>query len=42
MNFTVRAYTPSDLPRMIAIWNEAAEEGTAFPQTEPCPYYHLL
>ncbi len=35
MNFTVRAYIPSDLPRMIAIWNEVVEEGTAFPQTEP-------
>ena len=31
---TVRAYTESDLPAMIAIWNEVVEEGIAFPQLE--------
>ena len=31
----VRAYQSSDLPAMIAIWNEVVEEGVAFPQVEP-------
>ncbi len=35
MNLTIRAYTPSDLPSMIAIWNEVVEEGVAFPQLNP-------
>ena len=35
MNLTVQAYTQTDLPSMIAIWNEVVEEGIAFPQTEP-------
>ncbi len=31
---TVRAYQPSDLGAMIAIWNEVVKEGIAFPQEE--------
>lgn len=31
---TVRHYEETDLPQMIAIWNEAVEEGIAFPQEE--------
>ena len=31
----VRAYAPSDLPEMIAIWNRVVEDGVAFPQEEP-------
>lgn len=29
---TVRAYTQSDIPAMVRIWNEVVEEGVAFPQ----------
>ena len=29
---TIRAYTPDDLPGMIAVWNEVVEDGNAFPQ----------
>ena len=32
---TVRAYAPSDLPEMTAIWNEVVQAGRAFPQDEP-------
>lgn len=32
MNITIEAYQPSDLPSMIAIWNEVVEDGIAFPQ----------
>ncbi|MBQ6779816.1 MAG: GNAT family N-acetyltransferase [Treponema sp.] len=31
---TVRHYEETDLPQMIAIWNEVVEEGIAFPQEE--------
>ena len=31
----IRAYEASDLPEMIAIWNEVVEAGDAFPQEEP-------
>ena len=31
---TVRQYEETDLPQMIAIWNEVVEEGIAFPQEE--------
>lgn len=34
MNISIRAYTPTDLPSMIAIWNEVVEEGIAFPQED--------
>ena len=27
MNIKIRSYTPSDLPSMMAIWNEVVEEG---------------
>ena len=30
----VRSYTLSDLPAMIAIWNEVVEDGIAFPQED--------
>ena len=30
----IREYKSSDLPAMIAIWNEVVEEGIAFPQEE--------
>ena len=30
----IRAYCQSDLPAMIAIWNEVVEDGVAFPQEE--------
>ena len=30
----VRSYTQSDLPAMIAIWNEVVEDGIAFPQED--------
>ena len=30
----IRAYTPRDLPAMIAIWNRVVEDGVAFPQEE--------
>ena len=32
---TVRAYTESDLPEMLAIWNAVVAAGDAFPQEEP-------
>ena len=35
MNIKIRSYTPSDLPSMMAIWNEVVEEGIAFPQLDP-------
>ena len=31
---TIRKYRETDLPAMIAIWNEVVEEGVAFPQEE--------
>ncbi len=34
MEIRIRAYTETDLPQMIAIWNEVVEEGNAFPQEE--------
>ena len=34
MTLTVRAYTESDIPEMISVWNEVVEEGNAFPQEE--------
>lgn len=34
MNIEIRAYRESDLPEMIAIWNEVVEDGVAFPQEE--------
>ncbi len=30
----IRSYTPSDLPAMIAVWNEVVEDGIAFPQED--------
>ncbi|MBE5778472.1 MAG: GNAT family N-acetyltransferase [Clostridiales bacterium] len=33
-NITIRAYTPDDLPAMIAIWNQVVEDGVAFPQLD--------
>lgn len=33
-SISVRAYTLTDLPDMIAIWNQVVVEGIAFPQTE--------
>ena len=30
----IRSYTLSDLPAMIAIWNEVVEDGIAFPQED--------
>ncbi|MBQ9328458.1 MAG: GNAT family N-acetyltransferase [Solobacterium sp.] len=33
-SYTIRAYTPADLPEMIRIWNEVVEDGIAFPQEE--------
>ena len=35
MNIVIEAYQTSDLPSMIAIWNEVVEEGIAFPQLNP-------
>ena len=34
MEISVRAYTATDVPDMIKIWNEVVEEGAAFPQEE--------
>lgn len=34
MEITVREFKKDDLPEMIKIWNEAVEEGVAFPQEE--------
>lgn len=34
MDIIVRKYTKEDIPRMIEIWNEIVEEGSAFPQEE--------
>ncbi len=34
MEIQIRAYEETDLPGMIAIWNEIVEEGIAFPQEE--------
>lgn len=34
MSIVVRDYTAADVPAMIAVWNEAVEEGVAFPQEE--------
>lgn len=34
MTIQIRAYAPSDLDAMIAIWNEVVEAGEAFPQLE--------
>lgn len=34
MNILVRAYTESDIPDMVLIWNEVVEDGIAFPQEE--------
>lgn len=34
MDIVIRPYEESDLPEMIAIWNEVVEEGIAFPQEE--------
>lgn len=31
---TIRKYTESDLPGMIAVWNEVVREGIAFPQED--------
>ena len=28
----IRAYTQSDIPDLIRIWNEVVEEGVVFPQ----------
>ena len=30
----IRSYTLSDLPAVIAIWNEVVEDGIAFPQED--------
>lgn len=35
MEVILRAYTPSDLPKMIEIWNVVVQDGNSFPQTEP-------
>lgn len=34
MDIVIRPYEESNLPEMIAIWNEVVEEGIAFPQEE--------
>lgn len=34
MKITIRAYTETDLPDMMRIWNEVVEEGIAFPQED--------
>lgn len=34
MDVVIRAFTPSDLPSMIGIWNEVVDSGVAFPQVE--------
>lgn len=34
MEIQIRAYNETDIPEMIAIWNEVVEEGIAFPQEE--------
>ncbi len=34
MNIKIRAYTETDIPQMIAIWNEVVEQGVAFPQLD--------
>lgn len=34
MNIKVRAYSPTDIPSMIRIWNEVVDEGIAFPQED--------
>lgn len=31
----IRQYRQSDLPSMVAIWNQVVEDGIAFPQEEP-------
>lgn len=31
----IREYKETDLPAMLAIWNEVVEEGNSFPQEEP-------
>jgi L-amino acid N-acyltransferase YncA len=35
MSIVVRGFTYSDMPTMIAIWNEVVDDGVAFPQMEP-------
>lgn len=34
MNISVREFNKDDINKMIKIWNDIAEEGIAFPQTE--------
>ena len=34
MDIILRKYTKEDIPRMLDIWNEIVEEGSAFPQEE--------
>ena len=34
MQISIRAYAASDLPAMIAIWNEVVRDGVAYPQLE--------
>lgn len=34
MDIQIREYRPSDLPEMVAIWNQVVEDGVAFPQEE--------
>lgn len=34
MDITVRGYRPSDIPGMVAVWNQVIETGTAFPWYE--------
>ena len=34
MEIQIRDYNETDIPEMIAIWNEVVEEGIAFPQEE--------
>ena len=34
MNLEIRAYRPADLGDMVRIWNEAVEDGVAFPQED--------
>ncbi len=35
MELVIREFKESDVPRMLAVWNEVVEEGNAFPQEVP-------
>ena len=38
----IRAYNETDLPAMIAIWNEVVDDGIAFPQGLCINYSYIL